>query len=94
MDPPAFGHGPDKELWKIEDHFLGLLDLCATLLSDIPIFFVVNGYASGYSSLSYKNALAPIVSKHGGSIEIGELTISESKTKRLLPCGIFARWKK
>lgn len=93
MDPPAFGHGANKEIWKIEEHFLGLLDLCAQLLSDKPIFFVVNGYASGYSAISYKNALAPIVLKHGGSIETGELAITESKGKRLLPCGIFARWK-
>ncbi len=94
MDPPAFGHGADKEIWKIEEHFLGLLDLCTQLLSDKPIFFVVNGYASGYSAISYKNALAPIVMRFGGSVEIGELTITESKSQRLLPCGIFARWKR
>lgn len=94
MDPPAFGHGANKEIWKIEEHFLDLLDLCAQLLSDKPIFFVVNGYASGYSAISYKNALAPIVEKRGGTIEVGELAIAESKSQRLLPCGIFARWKK
>ncbi|TAK57183.1 SAM-dependent methyltransferase [Patescibacteria group bacterium] len=94
MDPPAFGHGASKEIWKIEEHFLGLLDLCAQLLSDKPIFFVVNGYASGYSAISYKNALSPIVEKMGGTIEVGELAITESKSLRLLPCGIFARWKR
>ena len=93
MDPPAFGHGANKEIWKIEEHFLRLLDLCAQLLSDKPIFFMVNGYASGYSAISYKNALASIVEKKGGTIEVGELAITESKGQRLLPCGIFARWR-
>lgn len=94
MDPPAFGHGANKEIWKIEEHFLDLLDLCTKLLSDRPIFIVVNGYASGYSSLAYKNALTPVAKTFGGEIEVGELAIAESKTDRLLPCGIFARWKK
>ncbi len=92
MDPPSFGRGGKNELWKIEEDFLDLLDSCAKILSDKPIFFLVNGYAAGYSAHAYKNALAPIVEKYGGEIEIGELTIEESKSGRLLPCGIFARW--
>lgn len=92
MDPPSFGRGGKGELWKIEENFLDLLDNCAKILSDKPLFFLVNGYASGYSAQAYKNALAPIVEKFGGEIEIGELTIEESKSNRLLPCGIFARW--
>jgi len=92
MDPPSFGRGGKNELWKIEEDFLDLLDSCAKILSDKPIFFLVNGYAAGYSAYAYKNALTPIVEKYGGEMEIGELTIEESKSGRLLPCGIFARW--
>ncbi len=78
MDPPAFGHGPDSELWKIEDHFLPLIDECFELLTDKPAFFLINGYSSGYSAIAYENDLLPLVKKFGGQIEIGELTIRES----------------
>ncbi|MSR71307.1 MAG: SAM-dependent methyltransferase [Candidatus Taylorbacteria bacterium] len=93
MDPPAFGHGPDSELWKIEDHFLNLIDNCMKILSDKPLFFLISGYSAGYSAIAYENNLLPLVQKYGGSIEIGELAIEETSSKRLLPCGIFSRWK-
>ena len=92
MDPPAFGHGPGGELWKVEDHFLELLDLCKQVLSDQPLFFIINGYASGYSAVAYKNSLGDLMKEFGGEIEIGELTIAEKDSERLLPAGIFARW--
>ena len=94
MDPPSFGRGGKGEIWKIEDDFLKLLEECSKILSDNPLFFIINGYASGYSAQAYLNALEPIVKKFEGEVEIGELTIEESKTGRLLPCGIFARWSK
>jgi 23S rRNA (cytosine1962-C5)-methyltransferase len=92
MDPPSFGRGGKGEIWKIESDFVKLLEECQKILSDKPLFFIINGYAAGYSSNAYYNALKPIVEKYGGQFEIGELTIQESKGKRLLPCGIFARW--
>jgi len=91
MDPPAFGHGPTGEMWKIENDFLGLLDLCKQLLSDNPAFFLVNGYSSGYSAIAYENALGDLLGEKG-EIEKGALTIRERDSERLLPCGIFARW--
>jgi 23S rRNA (cytosine1962-C5)-methyltransferase len=94
MDPPAFGHGPKGEVWKIEEQFADLMDLCFKVLSDNPIFFVINGYASGYSPLAYQNNLIYLQETFGGIIESGELVIEESKTNRLLPCGIFARWSR
>jgi 23S rRNA (cytosine1962-C5)-methyltransferase len=94
MDPPAFGHGPKGELWKIEEQFVLLMDSCYSVLSENPIFFLVNGYASGYSPLSYKNAMLRLPEKFGGELETGELLIKESHTERVLPCGIFARWGK
>lgn len=92
MDPPAFGHGPGGEMWKIEEDFLGLLDSCKEILSDKPLFFIVNGYASGYSAIAYKNSLGDLLKDFGGEIEIGELTMGESSSDRVLPAGIFARW--
>jgi len=94
MDPPAFGHGANKELWKIEEDFLKLLDMCAEILSDQPLFVLVNGYSSGYSAIAYENSLQSLLKKYGGQLESGELTIEESKSGRLLPAGIFSRWFK
>ncbi len=94
MDPPAFGHGPKKEMWQIEKDFVGFVELCKELLSDEPLFFLLNGYASGYSPIAYKQNLDDLVEKFGGGVEIGELTIAEAGSERLLPCGIFARWSK
>ena len=92
MDPPAFGHGPKDELWKFEEHFLALMRLCSELLSDKPLGMLINGYAAGYSASAFAYNLAPFAEKFGGTLEYGELTIEETEGKRLLPCGIFARW--
>lgn len=98
MDPPAFGHGPDNEVWKIEEDLVPLMEMCFSLLADKtpaggPLFFLVNGYSAGYSAIAYENALRPLLKKYGGSIEKGELTVKEKGSDgRSLPCGIFARW--
>ena len=98
MDPPAFGHGADNEIWKIEEHFLPLIEDCKKLLKPHPLFFLINGYSAGYSAIAYENNLLSLMAQYGGSIETGELTIEESGTSdkkaptRLLPAGIFARW--
>lgn len=94
MDPPAFGHGPKGEVWKIEENFTELLELCRKVLTKDPIFFLINGYASGFSPIAYENNLKDLMSKFKGNIEIGELAIEENKTGRFLPSGIFARWGK
>jgi len=99
MDPPAFGHGPAGELWKFEENFLELLALCEELLSEKPLFVLINGYAAGYSPLAFAYNLERFEKKYGGTIEYGDLGIEESGSStalginRLLPCGIFARWR-
>ena len=93
MDPPAFGHGPDGEVWKFEESFLELLRLVEQLLSDKPLFVLVNGYAAGYSPLAFAYNLENFEKKFGGTIEYGDLNIAESNSDRILPCGIFARWR-
>ena len=101
MDPPAFGHGPAGELWKIEENFIELVKLCQELLSDKPLFFLINGYAAGYSPLAFAYNLEPIQKKFsstslgtgGGEVEYGDIAIQQSNSNRLLPAGIFARWR-
>ena len=94
MDPPAFGHGPDGEVWKFEENFLELLKLVQEVLSEKPLFVLVNGYAAGYSPLAFAYNLENFEKKFGGSIEYGDLAIAESNSERVLPCGIFARWSR
>jgi 23S rRNA (cytosine1962-C5)-methyltransferase len=94
MDPPSFGHGPKDELWKIEESFLELMKLCKEILSEDPLFIIINGYTAGYSPIAYENNLKDMMKNYKGEIEIGELVIEQSENDKLLPCGIFARWER
>ncbi len=96
MDPPAFGRGPKGETWKIEDDLPELINAAKKILSPKPLFFILNGYASGYSAIAYENNLLDLREKFGGEIESGELAIRESSGKdgRLLPAGIFSHWSR
>ena len=93
MDPPVYGKGAKKEVWKIEDDLAPLLSRVQKILSDSPVAVVLNGYASVYSSIAYKNMLESITGDLGGEVHSGEMTIEE-KSGRLLPCGIYSRWSK
>ncbi len=92
LDPPAFGHGANKEVWKIEEDLVPLLQMCRSIMSEQPLFFLINGYASGYSAIAYENNLTELFGTTG-KYEKGELAIAEKDSGRLLPCGIFARWQ-
>lgn len=91
MDPPAFGRGAAGQVWKIEEQFVDFIKETSKLLSDDALFFIVNGYASSYSHIAYKQNLE-MVFEDKGKIESKELTIKDEQG-RLLPCGIVARWK-
>ncbi len=105
MDPPVYGKGDKKRSkkseWQLEDDFLPLLEQIKKLLSDKPIFWVISGYASEYSALSYANALSDVladtvaVTFADTKVTHGELSIPETNLekgkRRFLPAGIFAR---
>ena len=91
LDPPAFGHGPKDELWKIEEDLVPLMRACGDLLSERPRFILMNGYAAGYSHYAFEYLLAPLAERYGLTVTGGELTIPESNSTRLLPAGIFAK---
>lgn len=93
MDPPIYGHGPKGEVWDFNKDFPKLVETCFKLLSDNPLFFLVNAYAISASSLMLENVLNDFLSNLGGSIESGELVLQD-KSGRLLSTGIFARWSK
>lgn len=94
MDPPIYGHGPGGERWDFFDFFPKLLDVCMELLSDTPVFFLINAYAISASSLMLENMLQDRFRVFGGKIESGELALQEKSSERLLSTGIFARWSK
>ena len=94
MDPPAFGHGAGGALWKIERDFYELFALAQQVLSEDPLAVLVNGYTAGYSPLTLRNNVAVLIEKYGGVVESGELAIAESRSERVLPAGVFARWSR
>ncbi|MEN9604950.1 MAG: Ribosomal large subunit methyltransferase [Candidatus Parcubacteria bacterium] len=89
MDPPSFGRGAKGEIWKLEDSFVAFVAECAKLLKPNALFFIVNGYAAGYSHIAYKQNLDMLLDAKG--TESGELLIEDSQG-RFLPGGIVARW--
>jgi 23S rRNA (cytosine1962-C5)-methyltransferase len=85
MDPPSFGRGTKGEVWKLEDDLLPLLSATLQILTDKPLFFLINSYTAGISPLVSANMLASL-SKDRGEISFGELALPFQKN--LLPCGI------
>jgi 23S rRNA (cytosine1962-C5)-methyltransferase len=93
MDPPAFGHGAQGEVWKFHTHFPELLDACAHILSAHPLFVIVNAYAVSVSSLLLKTMLSDYLSPFKGKTDCGELALEHESSDRLLSTGIFGRWE-
>lgn len=93
MDPPSYGRGPGGEVWKLEDAVCDFVSLCEKLVSDEPLFMLINSYTTGLSPLTMGYVLdVEIVKKHGGHAETGELALPVTQTKGYLPCGASARW--
>ena len=95
MDPPSYGRGPKGEIWKIEDSIYPFIQQTEQLLSDDPLFFLINSYTTGLapSVLTYMISTA-IIPKHGGSVESGELGLPVSGNGLVLPCGASGRWSR
>ena len=94
MDPPVYGHGPEGEIWDFNYSFPKLIELCNQVLSDTPIFVIVNAYAISASSIMLSNVFSDYFRELGGKTEYGELALEEQDSNRLLSTGIFARWSK
>jgi len=95
MDPPSYGRGPKGELWKIEESIYPFIQLTSQILSDDPLFFLINSYTTGLQPavLSYMINMA-IVKKFGGHVEASEIGLPVSNTNLVLPCGASGRWQK
>lgn len=92
MDPPVYGHGPNKEIWDFNKSFPMLLENCKLLLVSDPAFVIVNAYAISSSSLMLANMLEDYLDIDTNKIEYGELALGEQSRNRLLSTGIFARY--
>ena len=94
MDPPIYGHGPEGERWDFNQSFPQLIEICRNILSDNPLFIIVNAYAISSSSIMLENVLKDYLSGFGGTFEHGELALQEKDGDRLLSTGIYGRWFK
>ena len=93
MDPPSYGRGPSGEIWKIEDSVDELVTLCSKILSDEPLFFLINSYTTGLSPMAMQYILGlRVASRYGGRLESGELGLRATATDMCIPCGASARW--
>lgn len=95
MDPPSYGRGPNGEVWKFEHNIYYLIEACMKILSDKPLFFLINSYTTGISSTVLENILkSTILLKYPtGKVEAGEVGIPIIKNDLVLPCGIYGRWE-
>lgn len=95
MDPPSFGRGANGEVWNIEDSLFSLVKLCEDVLSDDPLFFLINSYTTGMSSSVLENILSLTINKkYKGIISSGEVGLPMENSNLILPCGIYGRWEK
>lgn len=95
MDPPSYGRGTNGEVWRFEDNIDDLVKLCTEILSDDPLFFLINSYTTGISSTVLENILRiNIEQKYKGKISSGEVGLPMTDSKLVLPCGIYGRWEK
>ena len=94
MDPPSYGRGPKGEIWKIEESIHGLIQLCAQLLSDDPLFFLVNSYTTGLQPAVLTYLISTELKAFGGYVRSEEIGLPVSSNGLVLPCGASGRWAK
>lgn len=93
MDPPSYGRGKNGEVWQFESNIADLVELCEKVLSDNPLFFLINSYTTGISSRVLENILRLKINRKKGKISSGEIGLPMKNSDLVLPCGIFGRWE-
>ena len=95
MDPPSYGRGPGGEVWKLEEQVYPLVAECVKLLSDDPLFFLINSYTTGLSPSVMQYVLGTLLPKNiGGTLSADEIGLPVTASKMVLPCGATAMWCK
>lgn len=93
LDPPAFGHGPNGEKWKLEDNILEMIDSVLEIVDSKQHLLILNAYSLGFSALVPENLLQPFSAKHKSNLSIGELFLN-AKSGVKLPLGVWGRLEK
>ncbi len=94
MDPPSYGRGANGEVWDIEKDLANLVNLCLSILSDKPLFFIINSYTTGLSKTSLENLLLTTINrKYKGIVSSDEIGLKIKDNNLVLPCGIYGRWE-
>ena len=91
MDPPSYGRGPGGEVWRLEDKIAPLLALCAQVLTDRPLFFILNAYTTGLQPAVLSNLLTIALKNHNGRVEAQEVCLPTERGL-VLPCGAAGRF--
>ncbi len=92
MDPPSYGRGSNKEVWDIEKDLFNLVSLCKQILTDEPLFFIINSYTSNLSKTVIENVLKIALKDYKGKIYSSEIGL-ESENGLILPCGVYVRYE-
>lgn len=92
MDPPSYGRGPGGEVWKIEESICHFVRRCALVLSDNPLFFIINSYTTGLAPTVLSNLMQMCLPK--GKVESSEIGLKITASSMVLPCGATGRWEK
>ena len=93
MDPPSYGRGPKGEIWKIEESIHPFIRLCTQLLSDDPLFFLVNSYTTGLAPAVLTYMISLELKQYKGHVEAQEIGLPVKSTGLVLPCGASGRWQ-
>lgn len=94
MDPPSYGRGKNGEVWQFENNIADLVELCSNVLSESPLFFLINSYTTGISSKVLENILKIKLNMRKGKFSSGEIGLPMKDSNLVLPCGIYGRWEK
>lgn len=92
MDPPSYGRGPKGEIWKIEDSIYPFIKLCTKILTEDPVFFLINSYTTGLQPGVLSYMLSQELRGYGGIVSADEIGLPVSETGLILPCGASGRW--
>lgn len=92
MDPPSYGRGPGGEVWKIEDSICQFVRRCTLLLSDNPLFFIINSYTTGLAPTVLINLMKMCLPD--GKTQSSEIGLKITSSDMVLPCGATCRWEK
>ena len=95
MDPPSYGRGPGGEVWRLEDNLWDFVSLCRGVLSDDPLFVLINSYTTGLapSVLEYISE-SIFTRRYGGRSRSEELGLPVTESGLVLPCGASCRWER